>query len=122
MGDVEVMRMIKSAIVFVLISIFIAGCSSTKETAPSNNIKHYVISGRIEKDRSISTQYFIDGSLKESKGQFAEAILDYQDALRYDQDAAIYFAIAKNYAQLKRFAAATENAQEAVKRDSNNID
>ncbi len=75
-----------------------------------------------EKDREAAMQLFIDGSLKESKGQYADAILDYQDALRIDQDPAIYYALAKSYAQLRRFPPAAENAMEAVRRDPSKIE
>lgn len=100
------------------IMIGLIGCSSGKETADQSVVR----SQPNEKDRAAAMQLFIDGSLKESKGQFAEAVLDYQEALRYDQDPAIYFALAKNYAQLRRFSLAAETANEAVSRDSSKID
>jgi tetratricopeptide (TPR) repeat protein len=105
----------------VWILMFLTGCSSTKETVSQQAQKNIPSDGQ-GKDRSKAMQLFIDGSLKESKGQFADAILDYQEAIRYDQDPAIYFALAKNFAQLQRFTPAAENALEAVKRDSLNID
>jgi tetratricopeptide (TPR) repeat protein len=99
----------------------IAGCSSgsegTKEKSPQPAARAVN-----EKDRSAAMQLFIDGSLKESKGQFAEAILDYQDALRYDHDPAIFFALAKSYAQLRRYAPAAENAAMAIKHDPKRIE
>ncbi len=99
----------------------IIGCSSGKETT-GQPASQSVRSQPSEKDRAAAMQLFIDGSLKESKGQFAEAVLDFQEALRYDQDPAIYFALAKNYAQLRRFPLAAETANEAVNRDSSKIE
>ncbi len=101
--------------------ITLAGCSSSKEGTEQPLMKS-VQNQQTEKDRAAAMQLFIDGSLKESKGQFADAVLDYQEALRYDQDPAIYFALAKNYAQLRRFAPAVENANDAIKRDSSKIE
>jgi len=103
-----------------LIFIF-TGCSSGKETADQQLMKS-VTAEQNEKDRSAAMQLFIDGSLKESKGQFADAILDYQEALRLDHDGAIYFAMAKCYAQLRRFPMAAESAIEAVEHDSTKIE
>ena len=98
----------------VWILSMISGCTSSKESTLEPAIVHQ----KQEKDRSKSLQLFIDGSLKESKGLYADAILDYQEALRYDQDPAIYYALAKDYAALKRYDPAAENALEAIRQDS----
>ena len=103
------------------ILLVIAGCSSSKESAETNAVQPSE-SQENEQNRSTAMQLFIDGSLKESKGQFAEAILDYQDALRFDHDPAIFFAMAKSYAQLRRFAPAAENAVMAIQHDLSKIE
>ena len=65
--------------------------------------------------------HFIEGALFDSKGDFAKAILEYQDALRYDQDPAIFYAISRDYSLLGKHALAAEAAREAIRRDSTNI-
>ncbi len=115
------MKYSSTLVVAAWIFVNIIGCTSTKETV-SQSPQKKITSKQQEQDRSKAMQLFIDGSLKESKNQFAEAILDYQEALRYDQDPAIYFALAKNYTALKRFVPAAENAEEAIRLDSINID
>ncbi len=50
--------------------------------------------------------------------QFAEAILEFQMALRYDSSVVIYYALAKNYASLAKFDLASEYARLAVEKDS----
>lgn len=115
------MNRISAAVIAVWIVIFISGCSSSSKTS-TEQLQKETIAEQQKNDRAAAMQLFIDGSLKESKGQFAEAILDYQDALRYDKDPAIYYALAKNYAGLKRYVAAIENALEAIKLDSSKID
>lgn len=115
------MSTIRAAVIAVWIVIFISGCSSSSKTS-TEQLQKETIAEQQKNDRAAAMQLFIDGSLKESKGQFAEAILDYQDALRYDKDPAIYYALAKNYAGLKRYVAAIENALEAIKLDSSKID
>ncbi len=105
------------------IMIFVAGCSSGSETAAvkteAPKTRERAVS---EQDRSAAMQLFIDGSLKESKGEFAEAILDYQDALRFDHDPAIFFALAKSYLQLRRYPAASEYASLAVQHEPNRVE
>jgi tetratricopeptide (TPR) repeat protein len=67
-------------------------------------------------ERQIAMQHFIDGSVEEVKGDFAKAVLEFQDALRYDQDPAIYFALSKNYLLLGKHSLAIDAAREAVRR------
>lgn len=111
----------KLSIVVWVFGIFLFwGCSSSPELQKKND---HAVEKKVEpKNRQAAMQLFIDGSLKESKEQFADAILDYQEALKYDQNDAIYFALAKNYARLKRFVPAIENAKEAVKLSPDNTE
>jgi tetratricopeptide (TPR) repeat protein len=98
----------------------LAGCSSQKEIQLPK--KESEAEERIRSEqKSIALQHFIDGSLFESKNEYAQAIIEFQDALRYDKDPAIYYALAKNYSALNKFALAAEAAREAVKLDSANI-
>ena len=50
--------------------------------------------------------------------KYAEAILEFQMALRYDSSAVIYYTIAKNYTSLSKFDMASEYARYAVDKDS----
>jgi tetratricopeptide (TPR) repeat protein len=115
--------MMKRCIIFcsAAMVIIVAGCSSGKETVEKPLMKS-AQTEQNEKDRSAAMQLFIDGSLKESKGQFADAILDYQEALQYDHDGAIFFAMAKCYSQLRRFQMAGESALEAIEHDSTKVE
>lgn len=65
--------------------------------------------------RQLAMQHFVDGSVEEVKGDYAKAILEFQDALRYDQDPAIYYALSKNYSLLGKHSLAIEAARVAVK-------
>ncbi|HLP18530.1 MAG TPA: tetratricopeptide repeat protein [Bacteroidota bacterium] len=104
------------------------GCagSSSSASAPATEepVKIQVSAlQRIVNDhnKDLALQHFIEGSLQESKGDYAQAILEYQDALRFDQDPALYYALAKNYSLLRKHDLAAENGKEAVRRDSLNI-
>ncbi|HTX19567.1 MAG TPA: tetratricopeptide repeat protein [Bacteroidota bacterium] len=97
----------------------LASCSSPREVQKPAATK---VEAKTSNDqKSIALQHFIDGSLYESKNQYAEAIIEYQDALRFDNDPAIYYALAKDYSALNKQALAAEAALQAVKLDSTNI-
>jgi tetratricopeptide (TPR) repeat protein len=102
-----------------------AGCgSSTKTVQHEEPVKIQVSSlerAIADRNKDLALTHFIDGSMQETKGDFAQAILEYQDALRYDHDPAIYYALAKNYSMLRKHDIAAENGLEAVRLDSTNI-
>jgi len=62
-----------------------------------------------------AVRHFIEGSVNESKGEYAQAALEYQEALRYEKDHAIYFALGKCYAALNKPALAIESLKEAIR-------
>ncbi|HXG00042.1 MAG TPA: tetratricopeptide repeat protein, partial [Bacteroidota bacterium] len=67
-------------------------------------------------------QHVINGSLFELRGDYAQAVLEFQDALRYQKSPGIYFALAKNYSALNKHSLAIESAREAVRLDPDNIE
>lgn len=115
------MNIIRATAGAVWLGLILGGCTATQETT-TDTLQRDMMEEQQRQDRSAAMQLYIDGSLKESKGEHAEAILDFQEALRYDKNPAILFSLAKNYAVLKRFVPATENAQEAVRLDSTKIE
>jgi tetratricopeptide (TPR) repeat protein len=62
----------------------------------------------------MAIRHFIDGSVHEMRGDFANAILEYQDALRFSKAPAIYYALAKCYSSLGKHALAIESGRMAV--------
>ncbi len=66
-------------------------------------------------------EHFIQGSLYDATGDYAKAILEYQDALRYDKQAATYHALAHDYMLLEKFPLAAQHAREAIALDSLSI-
>lgn len=62
--------------------------------------------------------YFLRGSALQMEKRHAEAILDFQMALRFDSSAVTLYALAKNHAELERYDAAIEYARMAILRDS----
>ncbi len=73
-------------------------------------------------DSKKAMSHFIDGSVAESKGDFASAILEFQDALRLDPNAGVYYALAKNYFALNKLSLALQNSKKSVELDSQKIE
>lgn len=101
--------------------VFVAACSSSKDASPPPKqpaAKQVFID---EVRRELALKHFIDGALYDSKEDYARAILEYQEALTYDRNPAIFYAISKDYSALGKHALAAQAAREAVLMDSTNI-
>ena len=95
----------------VVVAIVMAGCSGSKP-ATENKPAADAATGS---NREAALTHYLNGSALDQKEDYAAAILEYQDALRYDQDPSIHFSIAKDYAILGKGALALEHAHEAVR-------
>ena len=109
--------MIKNILKIILVLV-IAGCSAkiSKDDSSAENTKKLTPS----QSEKLALSHFVDGTMNEMKGNYAEAILDFQEALQYDSSAGVYFALGKNYFRLNKLALAKKNAEQAVKLDSTN--
>lgn len=67
------------------------------------------------------TSHFIAGSVCQMQNNYAEAVLEFQSALRYDSSATIFYLIAKSYLALDKLDFAIKNALTALKYDKNFI-
>jgi tetratricopeptide (TPR) repeat protein len=108
-------------ILVVATALVLAGCSSsgrleTEKPAPSAARE---IARGVGSEQAL--QHFIDGSLCEMRGEYAKAVLEYQDALAYEKNHAIYFALAKCYSQLGKHSHAIEAGKEAVRLNPDNL-
>jgi tetratricopeptide (TPR) repeat protein len=103
---------------------FLSGCGASKHASPSTpagrsaTLQERKIN---ELQRNRALQHFIEGAALDAKGSFAEAILEYQEALQSDPNASIYYAISRDYLLLNKFDRAVESAGEAVRLDPQNI-
>lgn len=104
-------KILFSVVLFLLIE---EGCRESQETAA---VREDVLR---DGNRDIALQHFIDGSIYDQKGEYAKAVLEYQDALRYDNDPAIYYALSKDYSLLGKHALAAQMGQQAVERAPDN--
>jgi tetratricopeptide (TPR) repeat protein len=98
------------------------GCSSSQEGASVTGQTRSPDRDAESRARDIALQHYVNGSVHEMKGEYAEAILEYQDALRYDPNEAVYFALSKDYSALNRHTLAIETGRKAVALAPGNLD
>lgn len=63
-------------------------------------------------------EYFIQGSILQMQKRYAEAIIEFQQALRYDNSPALHYALAVNYHELSKHELATEHLRTAIAIDN----
>ncbi|MCX6132862.1 MAG: tetratricopeptide repeat protein [Ignavibacteriales bacterium] len=109
---------------FAFVAISAAGCSFSRDTAreqravqATRKINEQLKEARHEQALS----RVIKASVYEVTGDFANAVLEYQEALQQEATAAIHFAISKDYSLLGKHALAAKHAKEAVGLDSSRI-
>jgi tetratricopeptide (TPR) repeat protein len=101
----------------------LSGCSGSKNTAsPENAAEAADRAAGFHPNRDIALEHFLDASMLDQKEEYASAILEYQEALQYEHDPAIYHSIAVDYDLLGKHEQAIQNAKEAVRRDPDHRD
>lgn len=106
----------KKTIVFI-ISFFLSGCVASKSIT-DQSLKEPTPS---ERDKTRAMNLLVSGELFAAKDQHAQAILEFQDALKYlPSEAALHFSIAKSYRALRKSESALFYAKQAVSLDSTN--
>jgi len=96
------------------ISVCVLGCG-TGEKASVPLRPTPAETAQMDFRREVALTHFIAGSVYEVKGEYAQAALEYQEALRADTNHAMYFALAKCYSALNKPALALDAAREAVR-------
>jgi tetratricopeptide (TPR) repeat protein len=104
-----------------MVLLILTGCGSEKQAVTSE--VHPPQKDLIASDPSYraAMDHFMDGNLNDIQGEFAQAILDYQEALRDYRDPAILDAMAQDYMRLGKSDMAVETAHEAVALAPRNI-
>ncbi len=105
--------------IYILFLIFIISCSSHVEKENSQNQE--AIKKVSSADKETAQQLFIDASMMDLDEKYAEAILDYQEALILDPSAGIYYALAKDYLRLNKLSQALVNSKKSVELESQNV-
>jgi len=84
------------------------------DTIPLHNDKH-----KAQEHNAI--YYFINGAQLEQEQYYADAIIEYMEALRLDTNATIYYALGKNYYYLNKYKRAEDYLMKAINYDSTMI-
>ncbi len=111
-----------SVVLMGTVVLLMGACSSSKEAAVPEGATEKPLTALEQMAKDKALEHFVEGSLNEMKGDHAKAILEYQDALRYDQNHAIYFALSKSYSALNKHSLATEAGKEAVRLSPDNME
>lgn len=100
-------------LIFVLCGLLYAGCSSATYVKSDDEVNNF--SEIVEPiNKRMAMLHFIDAAASEAKGDYAKAIIEYQDALALDPSAAIYYSIGKCYYYLNRLSLAVQNGKKAI--------
>lgn len=102
----------------ILLAGVLAGCASTRVPDPPPDPAPQTVR---EGDKERALKHFIDGALYDSKEDYARAILEYQEALQYDTNPAISYALSKDYSILGKHSLAAQAARDAIQLDSTNL-
>ena len=108
-----------SAALFLAAGALIGGCSGGGATATGPETPPRAVD---EAARDQALQMFIQGSLLETKGDYAGAVLEYQDALRLDPNDAVYVSLSRCYSFLNKHTLAMEAGRTAVRLKPENLD
>jgi len=104
----------------VVILAGMAGCSFSREAAgqnsPQSRQRNSILSP--ERRHQLALERVIQGSVYDATGEYANAVLEYQEALRLEPTAAVQYMISKDYSLLGKNALAAQHAREAVRLDS----
>lgn len=107
---------------------FLWSCSSTQSStgtkespkppvaapSPDEAVQQHI--DRVEPGKA--REYYIQGSILQMQKRYAEAIIEFQQALRYDNSAALHYALGYNYAELSKNDLAIEHLQKAIVLDT----
>ena len=110
------MHRLRIALVAGVTAMMIGGCGSGQAVAPQSPADAERTRAQQEATSAAALGHLVDGSVYELQGDCARAVLEYQDALRYATDPAIYFALAKCYTALGKYSLAIGAGREAVDR------
>ena len=105
----------------ISINIVFYNCSSTQPVAQKENGSKDSLLNQ-EENNKIALDHFISGGIYESEGNYEAAVKQYENALKFDSSAGIYYSLAKGYLYLNRLSAALSSAQQSLKLDSSQIE
>lgn len=105
----------------LLLSIIFLNCSgSNSVTEEKVDDKKSILTTEQQKKKAL--EFFINGGVFESQGNYESAAAQYEKALLYDSSAGLYYTLAKNYVFLNKLSQALNYSQKALALDSTKIE
>ena len=97
-------------------------CSVKPQTEPGQNPTVFEVE-EVEEVNTKALQHFMDGEMFLSQGNLPMAVIEFQDALRYDPgSSSIHTSLAEVYVQLRKFDRAQETLVEALRLDRSSVE
>ena len=106
----------------LLILGLMQGCSSGSESTTKVPVQNATVAAGGDSAHRFAIQHFIDGAVYDAKGEYAQAVLEYQDALRFEKNFGIFFALSHCYSLLGKHSLAIEAGKEAVRLAPDNLE
>ena len=112
----------KNYLKYIILIAAISACSSQMSLkSDSENQSGFSSSDSlILSDKAM--EHFIKGNISDMKGAYAEAILEYQEALQFDDAAGIHYALSKDYILLNKLSKSLSHARMAVQKSPDNVE
>ncbi|MBX3043769.1 MAG: tetratricopeptide repeat protein [Candidatus Kapabacteria bacterium] len=101
-----------------------SGCSSGPKEVKTESFRQLSNTGfdineyDAKKRQDFARRHMTDASKYKQQGRYSDAIIEYQEAIRWDKMASIYFAIAESYWALDKPFSAVENCYKSIEMDS----
>jgi tetratricopeptide (TPR) repeat protein len=109
---------------YIFLSFFVLSCSASEKAAQTEQFRIFAQTALDKKyfDSSsaltIAKKMVTNASVLQQQGNYAEAIIEFQEALRLDSTASICFAIAQSYHLIDKDIPSLEYCYKAVRLDS----
>lgn len=114
-------RILYISIIFLTAFLVFQNCSPVVKVAEKVETPNNFGLSSSEK-KNMALEYFINGGVYESQGNYEAAVTQYERALQYDTSAGIFYTLAKNYFYLNKLSSALSNAKQALLFDSTKIE
>jgi len=104
------------SVMVLFLSGILSGCSGSRKASEAQE----TTGSHVESNRDLSLDHYLNGLIFDQKEEFASAILEYQDALQYSHNPAIYYALSQDYSLLGKHTLAIQNGNDAVRANPSN--
>ncbi len=114
----KIIKKLQISAVVILISIHCSGCSSSLPKAKYDIeyilAKDFIVPIDTSYLKKVAISHVVRGSSLQNKDEHALAALEFLDALRHDESAGIYFALANSYRKTYKFELAIDALKKAL--------